>query len=82
MNETLTHDKISLLRLAFQGLDDVELQEMAELTEFHTYPANHVLCLEGANEDVFYIVADGNIVISKLMGEGEDEKTLRLGGRG
>ena len=82
MNKTLTHDKISLLRLAFQGLDDAELQEMAELTEFHTYPANHVLCLEGANEDVFYIVADGNIVISKFMGEGEDEKTLRLGGRG
>lgn len=82
MNATLTHDKISLLRLAFQGLDDAELQEMAELTEFHTYPANHVLCLEGAYEDVFYIVADGNIVISKLMGEGKDEKTLRLGGRG
>jgi len=82
MNATLTHDKISLLRLAFQGLDDDELQEMAELTEFHTYPANHVLCREGANEDVFYIVADGHIAISKLMGDSDDEKTLRLGGRG
>lgn len=82
MSATLPNDKISLLQLAFKGLDDDELQEMAELTEFHTYPADHVLCLEGAYEDIFYIVADGKISISKLMGESEDEKTLRLGGRG
>ena len=55
---------------------------MADLTGFHTYPANHILCREGAYEDIFYIVADGHIVISKQMGEGEDEKTLRIGGRG
>jgi signal transduction histidine kinase len=82
MNETLTHDKISLLRLAFQGLEDNELQEMADLTEFRTYPPDHVLCLEGAHEEVFYIVADGNVIISKKMGEEENERVLRIGGRG
>ncbi len=82
MNETHTHEKIDILRLAFQGLEDDELQEMAELTEFCTYPTDYVLCQEGAFEDVFYIITDGSIVISKKMGEDEDERVLREGGRG
>lgn len=82
MNETLTYDKVSLLRLAFKGLEDSELQEMADLTEIRTYPPGHVLCQEGAYEDIFYIVADGKIVITKKMIEGEPEKILRVGVRG
>ena len=82
MNETPTYDKISLLRLAFKGLDDDELQGMANLTELRTYAPNHVLCQEGAYEEVFYIVADGNVVISKKMNDSEDERVLRKLGRG
>ena len=82
MNETLTYDKISLLRLAFKGLDDDELQDMAALTELCTYPPDHVLCYEGADEDVFYIVAEGSVVISKKMIDERGEKILRVGGRG
>ena len=82
MNETLTYDKVSLLRLAFKGLEDSELQEMADLTEIRTYPAGHVLCHEGAYEDIFYIVADGGIAISKKMVEGQPDHILRFGGRG
>jgi len=82
MNKTHTLNKIALLRLAFKGLEDSELQEMAKLTKFHTYPPDHVLCQEGAYEDIFYIIADGNIVISKRMSEGQDDRILRVGGRG
>lgn len=82
MNQARTHDKISLLRLAFKGLEDDELQEMAELTQLCNYPPEHVLCHEGAYEDVFYIVADGSVVISKKMLEGAGERVLRVGGRG
>ena len=82
MNETHTHDKIFLLRLAFKGLEDQELEEVAALTEFRTYPANHVLCQEGAYEDVLYIIADGSIVITQQMSEGEEDRILRVGGRG
>ena len=67
MGHTINHDKISLLRLAFKGLEDDELQEMAGVTEFFTYPPDHVLCHEGAYEDVLYIVADGSVAISKKM---------------
>ncbi len=82
MNPTHMYDKISLLRLAFKGLDDTELQEMADLTELCTYPPDHILCHEGVYEEVFYIVADGNVVISKKMTGEEGERVLRKLGRG
>ncbi|NJC98304.1 MAG: cyclic nucleotide-binding domain-containing protein [Anaerolineae bacterium] len=82
MNETSIHDKISLLRIAFQGLDEGELLEMAKMTEFHTYPPGHILCHEGAYEDVLYIIAEGDVVVSKKIVEGEEERILRLSGRG
>ena len=75
-------DKITLLQLAFRGLDDDELQEVAALTEFHTYPSGHVICQEGAFEDVLYIIADGNAEITKKMVEGEDDRVLRMAQRG
>ena len=82
MDKTESNDKISLLRLAFQGLDDDELQEMADLTEFKTYPPDHALCTEGSFEDVFYIIAEGSAVISKKLVEGEEDRILRVAGRG
>ena len=82
MNETQSFDKISLLRLAFNGLADDELQEMASLTEICTYPPEHILCREGAYEEVFYIIADGNVVISKIISEQEGERILRIAGKG
>jgi signal transduction histidine kinase len=71
-----------LLRLAFKGLDDDELREMAELTEIRTYPQEHVLCHEGAFEDVFYIIAEGSAVISKKLADDEPDRVLRVAGRG
>jgi signal transduction histidine kinase len=82
MSETQPIDKISLLRLAFNGLADDELQEMAALTRLCTYPPEHILCHEGAYEEIFYIIADGNAEISKNISEQEGERTLRIAGRG
>lgn len=82
MNATPSYDKISLLRLAFKGLDDRELEEMAALTEIRTYPPGHILCREGAYENVFYIIADGKAEITKKMIEGEEDRLLRVAQRG
>ena len=82
MENTRVDDKIFLLRLAFKGLDDSELEEMAALTAFRTYPPNHVLCQEGAYQDVLYIIADGRIVISQKVLDGDEERIVRVGGRG
>ena len=82
IDRTRVEDKIFLLRLAFNGLEDAELEEVAALTEFRTYPPNHVLCQEGAYQDMLYIIADGRIVISQKTLDGEEERIVRAGGRG
>lgn len=78
MSETQPFDKISLLRLAFQGLAENELHEMAEASQIHTYPAEYVLCREGAYEDTFYIIAEGSAVITKKISDEDGERVLRV----
>ena len=75
-------EKISVLQLAFKGLDEIELTEMAELTQFRTYPPGYVLCHEGEYEDSFYIVVEGSVVVSKKMLDEAGQHILRVGGRG
>lgn len=82
MDNAPTFDKVPLLRLAFKGLEEDELQEMAALTRLCTYPPDHILCEEGVEGDIFYIIADGNAVISKKISEQEGEHILRIAGRG
>jgi len=62
-------------------LEEKELKEVAELTRFRSYPTNHILCHEGADEDVLYIVAEGNVVIAQKMSD-DRERILRVGGKG
>jgi signal transduction histidine kinase len=75
-------EKTSVLQLAFKGLEEHELREMAELTQFHSYPPGHVLCREGEYEDSFYVVAEGSVVVSKKMLDEAGQHVLRVGGRG
>lgn len=82
MNEIKTLDKISILKLAFSGLTENELEEMAALTEARVYPALHTLCREGAYEETFYIIANGSAVITKTISDMEGERTLRQVGVG
>jgi signal transduction histidine kinase len=82
MIKTQTPDKISLLHLAFKGLTENELQEMAAVSQFCTYPPEHTLCNEGAYEEVFYIIADGIATISKNISEHDGERILRIASKG
>ncbi len=82
MNDMTPYDKPSLLRLAFKELKDDELREMADLTEIRTYPPGHILCQEDAYEDIFYIIADGNVMITKKIADDDTERVLRIGGKG
>ncbi|KXK13680.1 MAG: putative two-component sensor histidine kinase [Chloroflexi bacterium OLB14] len=68
---TETFDKVALLKIAFKGLDEDELIQMANLTRIATYPPDFILCHEGAYEEVFYIVAEGQAEITKQLNENE-----------
>jgi signal transduction histidine kinase len=79
---TIAIDKIALLNQTFTGLAEDELAEMARLTKINTYPPDYLLCREGAYEDIFYIFADGEAVITKKISDQEGERELRRVGWG
>jgi signal transduction histidine kinase len=82
MDNIQLQEKIFVLRLAFKGLEEQELREMAELTQLRSYASGHVLCHEGEYEDSFYVVAEGSVVVSKKMLDEAGQHILRVGGRG
>lgn len=82
MIQTQPIDKIPLLHLAFKGLTENELHAMAAMSQLCTYPPEHTLCHEGAYEEVFYIIADGIVTISKNISEHDGERILRIASKG
>ncbi|GAB4503502.1 MAG: hypothetical protein Fur0043_04940 [Anaerolineales bacterium] len=82
MNKRQTFDKWSVLREAFGGVSEEELQQIAASSRVCTYPAGYILCHEGAYEDVFYILAEGSAVVSKVISREDGERVLRTVGRG
>jgi len=82
MIEGTVVDKIALLRQTFDGLNEDELHDLANLTRLDTFPVEHILCREGAFEEVFYIMAEGQAVITKKISDQEGERVLRNAGPG
>jgi len=74
--------KHALLAETFAGLSDDELDELAALTRVSRYPAATLLCREGAYEDTFFIVVEGEALVTKRISEQEGERVLRRVGPG
>jgi signal transduction histidine kinase len=47
------------------------LRQMAGIAKLMRYPANTLLCREGAHEEVFYIIGEGQVIISQQLGSSE-----------
>jgi len=77
-----TIDKITLMDQAFPGLAQDELEEVAKLTTVNTYAPDVYLCHEGAYEDIFYIIAQGEVAVTKKISDTEGERELRKLGWG
>src|SRR5579859_2848003 len=73
-------DAESLLRQVFPGMADDALGEMAQLAKMNTYPPDTVLCHEGAEEQVFYIIGEGQVSVTQQLGD--EERFLRYSGPG
>src|SRR5260221_11484064 len=72
---------IELLERAFPTLGRDELEHLANLAELRTYPADTILCHEGVYEKTFYLISQGNGVITKRLDE-HDDLVLRKAGPG
>ena len=74
--------KLALLAQTFAGLSPAELDELAGLTRVNRYPPDTLLCREGAHEDIFYILAEGEALITKKISDQEGERLMRRVGPG
>ncbi|HLA43421.1 MAG TPA: cyclic nucleotide-binding domain-containing protein, partial [Aggregatilineales bacterium] len=68
---------IAFLQESFPGLGEDSARELLSLVRESTYPTSTVLCREGAIEDVFYLIVDGQVAILKWMEFSGEERLLR-----
>src|SRR5690349_20971862 len=73
-------EPVSLLKQVFPGMAEDALIQMGHLAKVQTYPAGTLLCHEGAEEEVFYIVGEGQVAITQQLGS--EERFLRYSGPG
>jgi sigma-B regulation protein RsbU (phosphoserine phosphatase) len=57
------------------------VEALSQVAALKTYPGGYTLCHEGALEHVFYIVAEGQVAITKQLGNNE-QRVLAMRGAG
>lgn len=60
------------IRRAFPDISDEEANFLISIGEVRAYPPDTVLCREGALEDTFYIILEGEVLVSKMINEMRD----------
>ena len=63
----------AVLRAVFEGMDESSLEIVRGLARQRTYPAGTMLCRQGQIEDVFYIVVAGQVAITRVQPDGEEQ---------
>ena len=72
---------VEVLRKAFPDLSEDALAPLASLTRQQVFPSGALICREGAFEDVFYILGNGEVEFTKRF-TADEERLLRTGGPG
>jgi len=70
-------DRIALLQKAFPGLGTDRATELLAHVKENTYNGGVTLCQEGNMEDVFYLIVDGQVAITKWLDFANEERFLR-----
>lgn len=71
-------ERAALLQNSFPGLTDELAKEMLAHVRETTYPAGVVLCKEGAREETFYFIVEGQVEIIKWLEFSKEERHLRF----
>jgi signal transduction histidine kinase len=66
---------------AFPGIKPAEVEELISNCQVKSYPEGTVLCRENASEEIFYMILEGEVRVSKLLNSMENRllKTLSPG---
>ena len=82
MNEPMKIDNQTLaktaIRKAFPGIYEAEVDTMVEIGSFKQYPSGICLCQEGAVEETFYILLDGEVLVTKEINSVENRLLKQL----
>ncbi len=70
---------LQILPCAFPDISPAEARELRAGGEVKRYSAGEVLCHEGADEDVFYIILEGEVEVTKVINNREARFLKRLG---
>ena len=62
-------DPALIIKQAFRGVTDDEVEALCTVARMMTYPAGHTLCREGGLEHIFYVVAEGQEAITQRLGD-------------
>lgn len=60
------------LHKAFPGIPDDEAQKLLDKGKITRFPSDSVLCQEDQTEDVFYILLEGEVKVTKRINDSED----------
>lgn len=74
-------DLHNILQSAFPGISERESEEILSAARVKSIPGGTVLCHEGAYENTFYILTEGEVKVSKIINDSEKRvlKTLSPG---
>ena len=61
----LPSQALGVIKTIFSELDEETITEISQHVAFTTYPAHSQLCKEGHLEQVFYIIVDGTVDVTK-----------------
>jgi len=67
-----------IIQKAFPGIPAKEAKDMVELGKVLSYDPEIVLCREGAIEDTFYIILEGDVRVTKVINHDEDRLLKHL----
>ncbi|MFQ5647087.1 MAG: Crp/Fnr family transcriptional regulator, partial [bacterium] len=82
MASELSHDEAArLLQDIFPGLEAEDIKDLASLGELRTYAVDCILCREGEYEDVFYVIYDGKVEVTKMLDDEQVHVLNKMGAR-
>jgi signal transduction histidine kinase len=64
---------------AFPGITPDEVQELITHSQVHSYPAGTVLCRENQTEQIFYMILEGEVEVTKDINRDEARLLQTLG---
>jgi signal transduction histidine kinase len=70
---------IEVMQKAFPGMETSEANRIVKLGTLMTVTEDTVLCHEGKFESVFYILMQGNVVVTKVINDSETRVLKHLG---